>query len=80
MSISQILERLFGKIYPVGETYEDTKRYDNIQNYYEALSFIISKLQDASEFKDDNRASCSDIGQECFDILYEYNLIDKEDE
>ena len=74
LSISQILEKLFGKIYPVGETNEDNKRYENIQNYYEALSFIIASLREASEFRKSPASSISDIGQECYDILREFDL------
>lgn len=80
MSISQILEKLFGKIYPIGETNEDSRRYNNIQNYYEALSFIIANLREASEFRKSPAASISNIGQECWNILYEYDLVEKEDE
>ena len=42
MSISDILKKLLGEIEPVGETNEDNKRFNNIQNYYEALSFILA--------------------------------------
>lgn len=74
MSITEIFDKLCGKIMPVGETNEDNKRYENIQNYYEALSFIISALRNASEYKDRQEYSMQKIGKECYDILKEYGL------
>lgn len=73
MSISQILKKLFGEIIPVGETNEDNKRFNNIENYYEALSFIISELQNCADIKS-NHYSVNKISKECKDILKEYGL------
>ena len=74
MSISEILKKLLGEIEPVGETNEDNKRFNNIQNYYETLSFILAQLSDASRYKDKPQASLQRIGEECYDILKEYNI------
>lgn len=74
MSISDILGKLLGEIQPIGETNEDNKRYENIQNYYEALSYIISCLSIASQNKDRQEYSMQKIGKECYDILKEYGL------
>lgn len=74
LSVSEIINRLFGEIYPVGETNEDNKRYENIQNYYEALSHIIACLRIASNYKDRPEYSMQKIGKECYDILKEFDL------
>ena len=76
MSISEIIGNLFGKITPVGETYQDNVRYENIQNYYEALCYIVSSLRIASQYKDRTEYSMQKIGKECFDILREFDLED----
>lgn len=76
MSISDILGKLFGKIVPVGETNQDNIRYENIQNYYEALCYIVSTLRIASQYKDRQEYSMQKIGKECFDILREFDLED----
>ena len=73
MSISQILRKLFGEIRPIGETYEDGKRYKNIENYYEALCFIIAELQNCADIKS-NAYSVNKISQECKSILEEYGI------
>ena len=78
MSVSEILGKLFGKITPVGETNEDNIRYENIQNYYEALCYIISSLRIASNYKDRHEYSMQKIGKECYNILREFDLEDKE--
>ena len=74
MSISQILYKLLGEIEPYGDTTIDDKRYDNIQNYYEALSFIIAKLQESAKLINRPEASINAIAEECEDILKEYGI------
>lgn len=74
MSITDIFDKLCGKIFPLGETYEDNNRYENIENYYELLCHIISSLRIASEYKDCPEYSRQKIGQECYNILKEFGL------
>jgi hypothetical protein len=74
MSISQILYKLFGEIEPYGDTSIDDKRYENIENYYEALSFIIAKLQESAKLKNRPEYSIKKIAEECEDILKEYGI------
>lgn len=74
MSITEIINKLCGKIIPVGETNEDDVRFENIQNYYEILSHTISILRIASQYKDRQEYSMQKIGKECYDILKEYGL------
>ena len=79
LSVTEIINRLFGKVIPVGETNEDAKRFENVQNYYEALCHIVSTLKIASEYKNRPEYSMSKIGKECFDILKEFELTSEED-
>ena len=74
MSIEEILKRLFGRIAPVGETNEDNRRYENIENYYEALNFIIKELKYVSKYKDRNEYSMQKIGKECLNILQQLKI------
>lgn len=80
MSITEIFNKLCGNITPVGETNEDNKRYENIQNYYELLCYIISSLEIASEYKYRQEYSMQKIGKECDEILKEIGLKENKNE
>lgn len=69
MEIKEILEKLFGQIYPYGSTEIDDERYNNLKNYEEALDFIIDKLVECASFNNDNRYSCNHIGSKAYEIL-----------
>lgn len=69
MEIEEILEKLFGQIYPYGSTEIDEKRYNNLENYKKALNFIVDKLVECASFNNDNRFSCNNIGSKAYDIL-----------
>lgn len=72
MSIEEILEKLLGNIEPVGETNEDDKRYENIENYKKALNFVFSRLEKASLYADRKEYSMQKIGKECNEFLRDY--------
>lgn len=78
MSISEILKKLLGEIEPYGDTTIDDKRYLNIQNYYEALCFIVSKLKASAELKDRKEHSIKEIARECQDILQEFGISEED--
>lgn len=69
MSKEEIIEKLFGKIMPVGETYEDKKRFENLLDYNEILEIIINKIVNCSNYNNDNRYSVCKIGVESMNIL-----------
>lgn len=50
MEFEEIMERLLGNIAPVGETNEDNKRFENIENYEIALNYIIEELLNAYDY------------------------------
>lgn len=70
MEIDRILEKLFGEIYPYGDTNIDVERYENLSNYRIALDYIINRLRECANFNNDNRASCQNIGYEAYNILF----------
>ena len=72
MSVEEILEKLLGKIKPVGETNEDNNRYENIENYKKACNFIFSRLEEASLYADRKEYSMQKIGKECNEFLRDY--------
>ena len=78
MSISEILKKLLGEIEPYGDTTIDGKRYLNIQNYYEALCFIVAKLKASAKLKDRQEYSIKQIAIECQDILQEFGISEEE--
>lgn len=74
MSISDILRRLLGEIEPYGDSNIDTQRYLNVQDYYEALCFIVSKLKASAKLKNRQEYSIKKIARECEDILQEFGI------
>ena len=78
MSISEILKKLLGEIEPYGDTTIDGKRYFNIQNYYEALCFIVAKLKASAKLENRNEYSIKKIARECKDILQEFGISEED--
>ena len=74
MSISEILDKLLGKIEPYGDTTIDEERYKNIKNYEEALVFILKRLEESARLKNRPEYSIQKIAIECEDILNEYEI------
>lgn len=69
MSEEEIINRLFGDIQPLYETYEDDKRFDNLNNYGKILDFIIDELVECAKYKNDNSYSANRIGEKAFNLL-----------
>lgn len=78
MKIEEILEKLLGKIEPVGETNEDNERFENLFRYREVLDFIIDRLLICSNYKNDERYSVNRIGEKAFKILKDLDFIQEE--
>ena len=78
MSTSDILRRLLGEIEPYGDTEIDDKRYLNIQDYYEALCFIVSKLRASAKLKNRKEDSIKQIARKCQDILQEFGISEED--
>lgn len=69
MEINEIMERLFGTITPVGETYEDQKRLENIDRLETALNYIIEELINAYDYIGSNKYSELKIAEVSKEIL-----------
>lgn len=69
MEIEEIMKRLFGSITPVGETYEDQKRLENIDRLEIALYYIIEELINAYDFIESNKYSELKIAEASKEIL-----------
>lgn len=78
MSTSEILRRILGEIEPYGSETIDSQRYLNIQDYYEALCFIVSKLKASAKFKNRKEDSIKRIARECQDILQEFGISEED--
>jgi hypothetical protein len=63
------LYNVLGRIEPLGETTEDDKRYDNIENYDKLLSWLLSELEQAATYKNSKRYSEQRIGKRTYDLL-----------
>ena len=69
MKIDEVLSKLLGKIEPTGSHGFDMERLDNIENYNDAVFYIVKELLEASKDKDDYRASVSLIGERAYEVL-----------
>lgn len=71
MKIEEILNKLLGDVTPIADQTIDTDRLFNLDNYEDALWFIINSLFDCYDWKDDNRYSAQKIGIGAYQILRE---------
>ncbi|MFA5133074.1 MAG: hypothetical protein WC444_07145 [Candidatus Paceibacterota bacterium] len=52
MEYYDVVKKLLGEIKPVGETYEDTRRFENLKNTISLVDDLISDLQVVATNKD----------------------------
>ena len=71
VKIDEILNKLLGKIQPTGSHDIDMERLGNIENYNDALFYIIKELVKASKYIGDYRASMCQLGESANNILLE---------
>ena len=64
-----VVKKLIGKIKPVGETTEDNKRYENLEETIDLVESLISDLEEASHCKDRVEFSMKKIGKRAFESL-----------
>ena len=69
MKIDEILSKLLGKINPTGSHEIDMERLGNIENYNDALFYIVKGLLEASKNKNDYRSSICQIGERANEVL-----------
>lgn len=72
------LYNVLGRIEPLGETTEDDKRYDNIENYDKLLSWLLSELEQVATYRNSKHYSEQKIGQRAYKLLrhFQYEIED----
>ena len=68
-SISKIVNAIIGSIDPVGETYEDDRRYENLETTSELVDSITDQLIYISRFRNRPEASIKRAGNMAHCIL-----------
>lgn len=72
ISLKDVVLRLVGEIHPVGESYEDKKRFENLKSLCELVEELVCEIDRLScDNKNDYRASVSMAGR------YADNFIEK---
>lgn len=88
MELDEILNKLLGDIAPLCETNVDFERYNNINNYFIAVNYLVEELIESAKWKNDQNWSANKIGDACYGILkeletkinFELSYIDKENQ
>ena len=69
MNDKEIIYRLSGKIEPVGETYEDDRRYNNLNNLCILVSNLVDDIIEVSKNKERIEFSMKRQGKFAFNFL-----------
>jgi hypothetical protein len=69
MTLYEIVKKLNGPIYPVGESTEDKNRLENIKNLFPLVEQLLMDIKDAADFKNDSRHSMMQIGKRADEFL-----------
>lgn len=70
MTIKEILNKLIGSIFPIGETNTDDKRYKNLEKYCDLLNEMSFELMDVVRYnKDHYEGSRIKAGEKSFKVL-----------
>lgn len=68
-----IVKKLIGNIEPVGETNEDRKRYDNLEDMFELVYLLLKDIKKVSEYSDRQEASVKRIAKKAYGELVFFN-------
>ena len=70
--IAEVIMKLIGNVNPIGETYEDSRRYKNLELMGEVFRRIFDELSDVVCFhKDSVMGSCISAAEESKKIIYD---------
>lgn len=64
-----VIKKLVGEIRPVGETWADEERLENLKEHIELVGRLVSDLIKVSGFKDRDERSIHWIGRTAYDFL-----------
>lgn len=71
MEMHEIVLRLTGKINPIGETNEDQRRFDNLQELVDCVRMLLSEIDDVALNVTDKRLSVYKAGNYAHAFLAE---------
>lgn len=69
MDYTEIVGKLIGEINPVGETYEDNRRYENQNEIIELVANLIEKLASNAKLSTRHEYSISRAGKRALSFL-----------
>jgi len=70
MDIYEVVKRLTGRIDPIGETYEDNRRFANLKTLIELTDKLLTEIDEvATENKDRREYSMQRAGKFCDEFL-----------
>lgn len=61
--IHDIVKKIVGKIYPVGETNEDSRRFENLQEMTKLVNHLLSDIDEVASLKDRQEYSIKKAGE-----------------
>jgi len=72
-SITDVIKIVIGQIEPIGETYADEKRYNNLQQMEVLIENLIAEVGKTSLERDRYESSVKKIGEEATKFLKKIN-------
>jgi len=76
MTHEQIVQKLIGKIDPIGETNEDNRRYGNLEEMCTLVNKLLFQIHQVSKEKDNHQHSIKRAGQYAYQFLKEVKEAD----
>lgn len=73
-TIVEVVKKLVGNVYPVGETYADEEALKNLKEFKRVITLLVGIVIELSNEKDHPFGSVQEIGKESYYFLQ--NLVD----
>ena len=70
-SLYEIITGMVGRITPVGETYEDAQRANNLEVYCDTVYLLLQDIIDVAPMRNSAYHSVKEIGKEAYNSLFE---------
>lgn len=71
MNLTEIVYKLNGEISPVGETNEDNKRIENLNNMIDLIEHLVSDINDVSAHSNNHQFSMKRAGDKARNFINE---------
>ena len=69
MNYYTIIQKLIGRIEPVGESHTDANRFENLKEHAHLTELMVDDLRRVANYKDRHEASMSKAGKYAAEIL-----------